>query len=305
MTNVTPEGRITEGCAGMYDEVHVAAWSRITDFVHRHTPARIGIQLAHAGRKGSTLHPWTGRDEPLRERGWTTLGPSALPFDTDWPAPKAMDRSDMDAVKEAFVLATERAGRAGFDLVELHCAHGYLLSSFLSPAANQRRDAYGGSLENRMRYPLEVFDAVRAAWPKELPLSVRVSATDWLPEGDPGMTEEDAIVVARHLKEHGCDLIDVSTAGNTPRSKPVFGRMYQVPFADRIRHEVGIPTMAVGAILGADHANTILAAGRADLICMARPHLRDPYITLHAAEDYAYPDQWWPPQYLAGRPSHA
>jgi len=197
----------------------------------------------------------------------------------------------------------ERAEAADFDLVEVHMAHGYLLSSFISPTSNLRRDEFGGSLEDRMRFPLEVFDAMRARWPSSRPMVVRISASDWMPEGEDGLTAEDAVQVSRLLQEHGCDAIDVSSGGNTPRSEPVYGRMYQVPFAERIRYEVGIPVMAVGAILGADHANTVLAAGRADLTCMARPFLRDPAIPLEASTRYDYPDQWWPPQYLAGRPA--
>lgn len=301
MTDVSPEGRITPACAGIWTDEQGAAWKRVVDFCHANSTAKIGIQLAHAGRKGSVHHPWNGDDRPLDEGAWTCVAPSAMPFQTDWPVPKEMDRADMDKVVADFVAGTSRALDAGFDLVELHMAHGYLLSSFLSPLSNQRTDDYGGSLEKRMRFPLEVFDAVRAAWPEDRPLAVRISATDWLHEE--GMTLGDSIVVARALRERGCDLIDVSTAGNDPRSKPVYGRMYQVPFAERIRYEVGMPTMAVGAILGADHANTILAAGRADLCAMARPHLADPYLTFHAAQRYDWTPQAFPGQYLAGRNS--
>lgn len=300
MTDVSPEGRISTGCAGIYRDEHVLAWKRIVDFVHQHSVAKVGVQLAHAGRKGSCKHPWSGLDEPLGAAGWTTLGPSALPFQPDWPAPKAMDRNDMEVVREQFVTGTRRALAAGFDLIELHMAHGYLLSSFLSPLSNLRRDEYGGSLANRARFPLEVLDAVRAVWPADRPLLVRISATDWL--GDRGFTPEEAVRLARMLAERGCDLVDVSTAGNSPESKPDYGRMYQVPFAEKIRYEVGIPVMTVGAILGADHANTVLAAGRADLCALARPHLRDPYLTLHAADEYGFAEQHWPGQYLAGRP---
>ncbi len=302
MTNVSAEGRITLGCAGLYRREHLAAWKRIVDFAHAHSAARVGIQLAHAGRKGSVLHPWKGEDLPLApaEGGWTTLGPSADPFRASWPAPKAMDRADMDRVLAEFVLSTGWAAEAGFDWLELHMAHGYLLSSFLSPLSNSRRDDHGGSLENRMRFPLEVFTAVRAAWPAELPISVRLSATDWMPDGS-GFTPDDAVAVARELKRLGCDLIDVSSAGNSPESKPDYGRMYQVPFAEKIRYEAAIPVMAVGAILDADHANTVLAAGRADLAVLARPHLADPYLTLHAAVKYGV-DVPWPGQYLPGKP---
>ncbi len=300
MTDVSAEGRITTGCAGMYRPEHAAAWRRVVEYVHRHTPARIGIQLAHAGRKGSCAHPWEGRDVPLGEGGWATLGPSALPFEPSWPAPREMDRADMDRVREEFVRATRMALEAGFDVVELHAAHGYLLSSFLSPLSNRRADGYGGSLEGRARWPLEVVRAVRAAWPAERPLAVRLTASDWMDEG--GLTPEDAVEIARMLRDAGCDLVDVTSGGNVPGSKVVYGRMYQVPFADRIRHGAGVAVMAVGGIQGWDHANTVLAAGRADLCCLARAHLLDPYLTLHAAEAYGYPDQPWPGQYLPARP---
>jgi anthraniloyl-CoA monooxygenase len=303
MTDVSEEGRITTGCAGMYRDEHVAAWARIVDFVHANSGARIGIQLAHAGRKGSVRHPWQGDDVPLTaaEGAWRTLAPSAEPFRPDWPAPRAMDRPDMDRVRDAFVRATGMAEEAGFDWLELHMAHGYLLSSFISPLSNRRDDEYGGSLANRMRYPLEVFQAMRRAWPEDRPMSVRISATDWLDDAG-GVTIEESVILALLLKENGCDVIDVSTAGNSPASEPQYGRMYQVPFADRIRHEVGVPVMAVGALLGADHANTVLAAGRADLAVMARPHLRDPYLTLHAAERYELWDHPWPGQYDPAKP---
>lgn len=303
MTDVSPEGRITLGCTGMYHREHVAAWKRIADFLHQHSTAKIGIQLAHAGRKGSVRHPWTLQDEPLTEKegAWQTLAPSAMSFYPHWPVPKAMDRGDMQRVKDAFVRATREAEEAGFDLVELHMAHGYLLSSFISPLSNVRQDEFGGSLENRCRFPLEVFRAMRAVWPEHKPMSVRVSATDWLEDGR-GTTPEEAVQIARWLKEAGCDIIDVSSAGNSPESQPIYGRMYQVPFAEKIRYEAEMPVMAVGAILGADHANTVIAAGRADLAAMARPHLRDAYLTLHAAERYQFWDQPWPGQYLAAKP---
>lgn len=301
MTDVLADGRITLGCAGLWNDAQEAAWARIAAFVHANSGAKFGVQLAHAGRKGSCTLPWDGGN-PLRDaRAWTTIGPSATPFAKGWPAPRAMNRADMDTVREAFVAAARRAERAGFDLIELHMAHGYLLSSFISPKSNLRTDDYGGSLENRLRFPLEVFDAVRAVWPVSKPLAVRISATDWLDDSG-GLTADDSIVVARALADRGCDLLDVSTAGNTPESKPVYGRMYQVPFADRIRHEVGIAVMAVGAIQGPDHVNTIVAAGRADLCALARPHLVNPQIVLGASAAYEYADQPWPKQYLPAKP---
>ena len=301
MTDVEKDGRITTGCAGMYSEEHVQAWKRVVDFVHANSPAKIGIQLAHAGRKGSCRLPWEGEDVPLEQGGWQCVAPSALPFRTSMPQPKEMDVADMGRIRAAFVQSARWALLAGFDLIELHMAHGYLLSSFLSPLSNKRSDEFGGSLEKRMRFPLEVFDAIREVWPQDKPMSVRISASDWVPEG--GFTPGDAVAVSRMLQEHHCDIIDVSTGGNAIESKPVYGRMYQVPFAEKIRSELGIPVMAVGAILGADHANTILAAGRADLCAMARPHLRDAYLTLHAAEGYGYTEQFWPDQYLAAKPA--
>ncbi|MEZ6196579.1 MAG: bifunctional salicylyl-CoA 5-hydroxylase/oxidoreductase [Planctomycetota bacterium] len=302
MTNVTPEGRITPGCAGIWNDRQTEAWARIVSFCHENSDAKMAMQIAHAGRKGSVAHPWEGAEDiPLPdELAWETLAPSSLPFHPHWRKPREMTRADMDTLRDAFADGARRAAEAGFDMIELHMAHGYLLSSFLSPLSNRREDEYGGSLENRLRYPLEVLRAVRAAWPAERPIAVRISATDWL--GDEGLQEEDAVVIARALGEEGCDLLDVSTAGNSPRSRPVYGRMYQVPFAERIRYETGLPVMAVGAIQGADHANTVLAAGRADLCALARPHLANPYLTLEASTTYSFPDQRWPGQYLAGRP---
>ena len=300
MTDVSADGRITPGCAGMYTEEHVSAWGRIVSFVHDNSRAKIGIQLAHAGRKGSSSHPWEGPDVPLATGAWKLVAPSPLPLQPDWPVPRQMERPDMERVRDDFVRSAQMAQKAGFDLIELHMAHGYLLSSFLSPLCNHRDDDYGGSLENRARFPLEVFDAVRGVWPEAKPMSVRISATDWMVEK--GFTPDDAVGFSRMLKEHGCDIVDVSSGGNSPESEPEFGRMYQVPFAERIRYEVGIPVMAVGAILGADHANTILAAGRADLCAMARPHLYDAYLSLHAADRYGHHEQHWPGQYLLGKP---
>ena len=300
MTNVSAEGRITYGCTGIYDEVQVEAWRRVTDFCHAHGAAALGLQLGHAGRKASCHLPWEG-DDPLRDdTAWTAIGPSADAFAEGWPTPHPMDRGDMDRVIAEYEAATQGALAADFDLVEVHMAHGYLLSSFLSPAANRRRDEYGGDLSARMRFPLEVVEAVRAAWPAERPLFVRVSATDWLPEG--GTTIEETLELVRALQARGVDVIDVSTGGNTPESAPIHGRMYQVPFAEHIRHATGVKVMAVGAIQGWDHANTVLAAGRADLCALARPHLIDPHLTLRAGIAFEDPTVAWPRQYLPARP---
>lgn len=296
-TAVTPEGRITPGCTGLWNDAQTAAFQRIVRFAHEHTTAAVGIQLGHAGRKGSCHLPWES-GAPLREGAWETVGPSPLPFDAGWPVPRAATREDMDRLRDAFVAATRRALAAGFDLIELHMAHGYLLSSFLSPLSNTRTDALGGSLENRLRFPLEVLEAVRTAWPSDRPLFARISASDWLLGR--GFTVDDAVVVARALAERGCDVVDVSSAGNSPESRPEYGRMYQASFADRIRHEAGVPVMAVGGIFDTDAANTLIAAGSADLCAIARAHLRDPYLTLRAARD-EFPDQPWPRPYLAGR----
>lgn len=303
MTNVSPEGRITHGCTGLWNDAQRDAWRRVTDFVHQHSSAAIGLQLAHAGRKASCQLPWEG-DGPLgpHERPWETLGPSALPFSKGWHTPKAMTTEDLARVKQQFVDATRRALAAGFDFIELHLAHGYLLSSFLSPLSNRRTDAYGGTLENRMRFPLEVFDAVRAAWPAEKPLGVRVSATDWL--GDEGMTIDDTIVLAKVLEARGCDVIDVSTAGNVPESRPDYGRMYQVPFAEAVKVNTSkVAVMTVGAIQGADHANTVLAAGRADLCALARPHLSDPSLVHRHAQAEGVDGIDWPNPYLTVKPT--
>ncbi|MCA8973512.1 MAG: bifunctional salicylyl-CoA 5-hydroxylase/oxidoreductase, partial [Planctomycetes bacterium] len=240
-------------------------------------------------------------DSPLTAGGWPTIAPSAVPFRSDWPVPRAMTRADMDAVVEDFVHSAELARQAGFDVLELHMAHGYLLSSFLSPASNERTDDYGGSLENRARFPLEVLTAVRAVWPDDMPLFVRISATDWMDEQGRGFTVDDAVALTRWMGARGCDVVDVSSAGNTPESKPVYGRMYQVPFAERIRFETDVPVMAVGGIQGVDHVNTIVAAGRADLCAIARAHLSDPYLTLRAANERQVGSQFWPLQYLAAK----
>ena len=301
MTNVSPEGRITHGCAGLWNASQAVAWKRVVDFVHQHSSSKIGIQLAHAGRKGSAQRPWEG-DGPLQpnEQPWETLGPSALPFGKGWHTPKEMTVQDMARIKDAFVEAARRAEVCGFDVIELHMAHGYLLSAFLSPLSNRRTDDYGGTLQKRMRFPIEVFDAVRAVWPMEKPISVRLTASDWY--GEQGMTVEDAVVIARALKEKGCDIIDVSSGGNAQESKPQYGRMYQVPFADAVRHEAGIAVMTVGGVMGADHANTVVASGRADLAAMARPHLADAYLTMHHAQAEGVDGVAWPNQYAVVKP---
>jgi anthraniloyl-CoA monooxygenase len=289
MTDVTPEGRITLGCTGLYDDKQVKAWKRIVAFVHEHSRAKIGIQLGHAGRKGASTLEWEGDAALPQGEGWDLLAPSPLAWSKHKRVPREMTAGDMAEVKDHFAQAARRAGKAGFDVLELHCAHGYLLASFLSPLTNRRGDAYGGSLENRLRYPLEVFDAVRAAWAKGKPLSVRISATDWV---DGGLSGEEAVAIARAFKDRGCDLIDVSAGQTVPEQRPRYGRLFQTPFADRIRHEAGIATMAVGAISSFADANTILAAGRADLVALARAHLYDPYWTRHAAHDFGVRLPW-------------
>ncbi len=293
MTDVTRAGRISPGCTGMYKPEHVAAWQRIVDFVHTHTRARIGLQLGHAGRKGSTQFLWEADNEPLPDGNWPIMAASPVPYFPHSQVPKEMDRQDMVEVRDAHARAARMAAEAGFDILELHFAHGYLLAGFISPLTNQRRDEYGGSLANRMRFPLEVFDAVRAAWPVAKPISVRISAVDWAPGG----TESpDAVEVARALRAHGCDILDVSAGQTVADQHPVYGRLFQTPFADRIRHEAGMPVMTVGNISSYTDVNTILAAGRADLCVLARAHLWDPYWTRHAARELGWPVHW-PDQY--------
>ncbi|AXC49309.1 bifunctional salicylyl-CoA 5-hydroxylase/oxidoreductase [Paracoccus suum] len=298
MTCVSPEGRITPGCPGLYTPEHEAAWRRIVDFIHAETDAKVCCQIGHSGRKGSTNIGWEGMDKPLKDGNWPLLSASAIAWSPGNAVPKAMDRADMDMVKSEFVASTEMAARCGFDMVELHAAHGYLISSFLSPASNIRTDEYGGSLENRLRYPLEVFRAMRAVWPAEKPMSVRISANDWL--GDEGVTPAEAVQIARAFHEAGADIIDVSAGQTSIDGKPVYGRMFQTPFSDRIRNELHIPTMAVGNITDADQVNSILMAGRADLVCLARPHLANPYWTLHAATALGDKATPWPQPYAAG-----
>ncbi|MEO8250577.1 MAG: bifunctional salicylyl-CoA 5-hydroxylase/oxidoreductase, partial [Burkholderiales bacterium] len=298
MTSPVPEGRITPGCTGLWNDVQQAAFKRIADFVHEHSSAKIGMQLGHSGPKGSTQLGWEQVDEPLSQGNWPLVAASAVPYGERNQTPAEMSRADMQALKQKFVDSTKRAVAAGFDWLELHCAHGYLLSSFITPLTNRRTDEYGGNLENRCRFPLEVLKAMRAAWPEPLPMSVRISAHDWAPGG---ITDDDAVQIARLFKDAGVDFIDVSSGQTTRAAKPVYGRMYQTPFADRIRNEVGIRTIAVGAISEADHANSIIAAGRADLCAIARPHLADPNWTLHEAAKLQSRAVVWPKQYLSGR----
>jgi anthraniloyl-CoA monooxygenase len=299
MICVSAEGRITPGCAGMYWAEHVQAWRRIVEFGHRYGGCAMAAQLGHSGRKGSTKLMWLGIDQPLDEDNWEVMAPSPIAYSELNQVPREMTRADMEIVRDQFVAATQGAVEAGFDLLELHCAHGYLLSSFLSPLTNLRRDEYGGSLEHRARYPLEIFDACRAVWPADKPMSVRISATDWV---DGGFDPDDAVAFARMLKEHGCDIVDVSSGQVSPQERPAFGRSFQTPFADRIRNEVGMPTIAVGAIASYDDVNTIVLAGRADMCALARPHLYDPHWTLHAAAEQEYTGEGvsWVPQYQAG-----
>jgi len=305
MTCVSPEARITPGCPGLWNDEQAQAWARIVEFVHQHSSAKVGVQLGHAGPKGSTNVPWEGQgmDTPLApdhpQRNWPLLAASAQAYvDGVNATPRAMSRADMDQVLQAFVAATERAAAAGFDWLELHCAHGYLLSSFISPLTNHRSDAYGGSLHQRLAYPLEVFAAVRRAWPEQRPISVRISAHDWV-EG--GITPDDAVEIGRAFKAAGSDMIDCSSGQVSAEQKPVYGRLYQTPFADRIRNEAGIPTIAVGAITDADQVNGIIAAGRADLCAVARPHLAHPAWTLQEAARWGYQAAPWPQPYIAGK----
>ena len=298
MTCVAADARISPGCAGLYSDRHRAAWRRIVDYVHARTRARIAVQLGHAGPKGSTQLGWEDADEPLADGNWPLVAPSAIAYGPRNQVPRAMTGDDLTRVRDEFAAATRRAVECGFDWLELHCAHGYLMAAFLSPLTNRRSDGYGGSLENRCRYPLEIFRAMRELWPAERPMSVRISAHDWAAGGN---TPDDAIVIAQLFKDAGADLIDVSSGQTTRDARPVYGRMYQTPFSDRIRNEVGIATMAVGAIFEPDHVNSILMAGRADLCALGRPHLADPYWTLHAAALLGYADIEWPVQYRQGK----
>jgi anthraniloyl-CoA monooxygenase len=298
MTCVSPEGRISPGCAGMWNADHVAAWKRIVDFVHTQSKAKICLQLGHSGAKGSTRLGWEGNDVPLDEGNWPVMAASDVRWSPVNQVPRPMTRADMDEVREQFVTAVRMGLDAGFDMIELHAAHGYLLSSFITPLQNKRADEYGGSLENRLRYPLEVFAAMRAAWPSERPMSVRISANDWA--GDDGITPDEAVLIGEEFAREDADLIDVSAGQTWADQQPVYGRMFQTPFSDRIRNEGRLATMAVGNIYEPDHANSILAAGRADLVALARPHLVDPFWTLRAAAQLEYRDVAIPPQYLNG-----
>jgi anthraniloyl-CoA monooxygenase len=300
MVCVSAPGRISPGCTGLYEPGHEAAYKRIVDFVHGRTTAKIGLQLGHSGRKGSTRLMWEGIDQPLPDGNWPVVGPSPLPYQPGVnQVPKELTVAEMAEIRDQFVRSAQMGERAGFDLLELHCAHGYLLSSFISPVTNRRADEYGGSLANRLRYPLEVFDAIRAVWPDEKPMTVRISATDWV---DGGVDADDAVEIARAFREHGADAIDVSTGQVTPAERPAFGRSYQTPYADRVRNQVGIPTIAVGVISSYDDVNSIVLAGRADLCAVGRAHLYNPNWTLHAAaeEGYSGPAAEWPDPFKAG-----
>ena len=299
MTCVSPEGRITPGCTGLYSEKHELAWKKIIDFIHLETDAKISCQIGHSGRKGSTQLGWEEMDAPLKADNWSIISASSIPWSDSNAVPEEMTEQKMEEVLKQFVSSTEMANRAGFDMVELHAAHGYLISSFISPKSNVRTDKYGGSLDNRMRYPIEVAKAMRESWPKEKPMSVRISANDWV--GKQGVTPEESVTIAKMFKNIGIDIIDVSAGQTSDEAKPVYGRMFQTPFSDRIRNEAGINTMAVGNIYEADHVNSILMAGRADLVCLARPHLSNPYWTLHAGTSIGDRSEKWLKPYEAGR----
>ena len=299
MTCVSADGRITAGCPGLYHPAHTQAWGRIVDFIHANTDAKVAIQLGHAGPKGATCPPWEGMDLPMEEDAWPLIAASAHQYVPGISqVPRTATQEDLLQIKRAFIRAAEEAEKAGFDWLELHCAHGYLLSSFISPLTNHRDDEYGGTLEKRCRYPLEIFAAIRTVWPQHKPISVRISAHDWV-EG--GITPDDAVQIARHFKAAGADLITCSSGQVSQEERPVYGRMFQTPFSDRVRNEAHIPTIAVGAIYEADHANSIIAAGRADLCAIARPHLANPHWTLNEAAKIGYRDIAWPQQYLAGK----
>jgi anthraniloyl-CoA monooxygenase len=299
MTCPSPEARISPGDTGLWNEAQRDAFKRIVDFCHANSKAKLCMQLGHSGRKGSTQLGWQRMDHPLDSGNWPVVSASPIPYyEGISQVPREMTRADMEKVIADFQRSVVFANQAGFDMLEIHMAHGYLLASFISPLTNQRKDSYGGSIENRMRFPLEVWKACRKIWPERKPMSARISATDWAPGG---LSGGDLIALARMLKDAGCDLIDCSTGQTVPQQKPVYGRMYQAPFADWVRNEVGLPTMTVGAVTTADQVNTLLAAGKADLVALARPHLANPHFTLQASAWYQHMAQHWPPQYLAGR----
>ncbi len=300
MTDVSRDARISPGCAGIWTDAQEAAWKRIADFVHAHSQAKFCLQLGHAGPKASTQVGWKGNDVPLESGNWQPIGPSANAYSKINQVPRAMTRADMDRVRDDYVAAARRAGRAGFDMLELHYAHGYLMSAFITPVMNRRTDEYGGSLENRLRFPLEVFNAVRAAWPQQKPIAVRISSNDWV--GDAGITPAESVKIARAFKAAGVDIMDISAGQTSPDARPVYGRMFQTPFSDQVRNDARIATMAVGNIYEVDHVNSILASGRADLCCLARPHLMDPNWTLRAAAEQGYRGEAVkvPDQYLTG-----
>ena len=299
MTCTSREGRISPGCTGLWNDQQRDAFKRIADFCHANSKAKLCMQIGHAGRKGSTQLGWGRMDHPLESGNWPLVSASPLPYyEGESQVPREMSRADMDKIIAEFVTATNYAQQAGFDMLELHMAHGYLLGSFISPLTNTRGDEYGGPIGNRMRFPLEVFRACRAVWPQDKPMSVRISATDWAPGG---LSGDDLMALARMLKDAGCDMIDCSTGQTVAHQKPVYGRMYQAPFSDWVRNEVGIATMTVGAVTTADQVNTLLASGKADLVALARPHLVNPYFTLQASAWYQHAPQHWPLQYLSGR----
>jgi anthraniloyl-CoA monooxygenase len=299
MTCTSPEARISPGCTGLWNEQQRDAFKRIAEFCHANSKAKLCMQIGHSGRKGSTQLGWERMDHPLETGNWPLVSASPIAYlEGESQVPREMARADMDRIRDDFVRSTKYAHQAGFDMLELHMAHGYLLASFISPLTNRRTDAYGGPIENRVRWPLEVFRACREAWPEAKPMSVRISATDWAPGG---LSGEDLVAMTRMLKDAGCDLVDVSTGQTVPHQKPVYGRMYQASYADWVRNEVGIATLTVGAVTSPDQVNTLLAAGKADLVALARPHLANPYFTLQASAWYQDANQCWPPQYLSGR----
>lgn len=299
MTCVSDTGRISPGCPGLYDNQHLEAWSRLTQFVHKETDAKICCQIGHSGRKGSTRIGWEGMDEPLPSGNWEVVSASTIPWSPKNSSPREASKADLDEIKNQFVAATEMANEADFDMIELHAAHGYFISSFVSSISNKRTDAYGGTLENRMRYPMDVLRAMRSVWPDHKPISVRISATDWL--DDKGVTPKDAVQIAKMFAEAGADIINVSAGQTSTEAEPVYGRMFQTPLSDRIRNDGNLKTIAVGNIYEADHVNSILLAGRADLVCIGRPHLSDPYWTLHRATEIGDREEDWPSPYLQGR----